>query len=233
MREWQRGQNIIKESLVAWLAMPGMKIRLMIGALLVVAALSAWAAIQDHFVGDLFVARAIQGIGADPWEETMEAVSFIGKTLPLVAITLVLFACSLWRHQKAACLATFGALLSFGISPLLKYLIDRPRPTDDLVEVWRYQESLSFPSGHAFNTTILFGMLYYLAPLLVPWKWAVQMVRILSISVIGLTGVSRVYLGAHWPSDVLGGFLYGAIVLVLLISLHRLLTSPKESLQAA
>ena len=67
---------------------------------------------------------------------------------------------------------------------------------------------------------ILFGLVYYLAPIMVPWKRAVRLLRLSSFMLILLIGISRVYLGAHWPSDVLGGFLVGGIMLTLLIHLH-------------
>ena len=204
--------------------MPPIKISLFTAALLVAALLSIGAALNDYFLGDLFLARAIQGVGTDPWEETTFMVSSIGRTLPLIAMGLMLLAWFLWKRRKAECYAVFGVLLGFGISPILKALMDRPRPTDELITVLRYQDTLSFPSGHALDAVLLFGLLCYLAPLLVPWKWAVHMVRVLSLSFIGLTAVSRVYLGAHWPSDVLGGLLYGAIILASLIYAHQRLS---------
>ena len=197
-----------------------MKSRLFAIVLLVTAFLSVWAAVRDYFIGDLFLARAIQKVSATPWEETMEVVSFIGATFPMLAIALALFAWFLWKRRQAECYAVFAVLLGFGVSPILKALVDRPRPTADLVSVWRYFDGLGFPSGHALNAVLLFGLLFYLAPLLVPWRGAVSIIRTLLVALIGLMGVSRVYLGAHWPSDVLGGFLYGAIVLAALVSFH-------------
>ena len=114
-----------------------------------------------------------------------------------------------------------GALLSQGVNPLLKLLVDRPRPTEDLLMIWRDPAGLGFPSGHAYTAIILFGLIYYLAPSVVPWKWIVRLLRLSSLILIVLIGISRVYLGAHWPSDVLGGFLVGGIMLAILSQLHR------------
>ncbi|MBF8267824.1 MAG: phosphatase family protein [Dehalococcoidia bacterium] len=190
--------------------------------------LSIGAAMRDYFVGDLFLTRALQEVRAAPWKETMEIASFIGSWLPMAAIASACFAWLAWRRRKAECLMVGGALLSFGLNPLLKMIVDRPRPAADLVVVWQNEDGLSFPSGHAFTAMVVFGLLYYLAPVLFPWRRAVLLVRISSPLLILLIGLSRVYLGAHWPSDVLGGFLVGGLVLALLIRLHRPQVSRRE-----
>ena len=189
--------------------------------------LSAAAGTRDYFSGDLYVARAIQGIHAPPWEEVMEFATYIGKPGPMMAGGLTLFGWFLWKRQRAEYLAVAVALLGLGVNPLLKRLVERPRPTDELLSIWREQSGLSFPSGHAFTAMLLFGLLYYLAPRLVPRIGAIRLLRAGSLAMILLIGVSRVYLGAHWPSDVLGGFLFGGIVLAVVVHIHRLI-APRE-----
>ena len=210
-----------------------MQLRLPFIVLPLVALLSVAAAVKDRFTGDLFVARAVQSIRAGSWEEVMEGASFVGQTPFLVTIAAVFMALFLWRRQPGACVAIAAAVLSFGIGPVLKFIVDRPRPSEDLVTVWRSQDSLSFPSGHAFTAVLLFGLLFYLAPRLVPWRWAALLMRVSSASLILLIGISRVYLGAHWPSDVLGGLLYGGLVLTFLIYAHRLYSAQNVSLTRA
>jgi undecaprenyl-diphosphatase len=162
----------------------------------------------------------------------MEFASVVGRGLPMVAGAFAIFCWLLWKRQKAEYLAVGGALLSLGLNPVLKLLVERPRPTEDLVMVWREQSGLSFPSGHAFTAILLFGLLYYLVPTFLRWQRAITLVRILSLTMIILIGISRVYLGAHWPSDVLGGFLFGGIMLALVIHLHQQHT-PQEELNQA
>jgi len=200
--------------------MPNIKHITLTIVFLVVVALSIGAAIQDYFVGDHWLAKTIQEATAAPWEKTMEVVSLIGQTPVLIAMALVLSTWFLWKKQRAEALTLLGVIVSFAIGPVLKNVVDRPRPADDLVVVWQDHNSLSFPSGHAFTAVVLFGILYYLVPLLVPGKAAAYITRASLVLLILLIGISRVYLGAHWPSDVLGGFLYGAITLAFLIRLH-------------
>ena len=194
-------------------------------ALLAAVLLATGSAVQDHLVGDLFVTRTLQEVEFAPWVETMVAVSFIGGALPLIAIALATIAWFLWKKRTAESVIVVAGLLSLATAPLLKFLVDRPRPTADLVTVWGGYENMSFPSGHALSAVVVFGLLAYLAPHLLPWRRVVTIVRVSLVFLIILIGVSRVYLGAHWASDVLGGYLYGGLLLALLIYLHRLQTS--------
>ena len=196
-------------------------IRFIIVALPLALLLAAGAMVWDRLPGDLPLARAIQEVDAAPWESTMEFVSYIGMWAPMMGFTGHLLGLFLLRRQWAEVAVTGGALLSFGVNPLLKIIVDRPRPTDDLIAVLQSHDGLSFPSGHAFTAVVIMGLLFYLAPRLLSWRWAVTVVRAASLVMILLTGLSRVYLGAHWPSDVLGGLLFGGITLALLIHLHR------------
>jgi membrane-associated phospholipid phosphatase len=212
--------------------MPFMKTRLLVIATLTVALLSVAATVQDYFFGDLYLARAIQDIRVAPWDEIMVAVSTIGRGQSMIVIALAFFGWFLWKGQKAEYIVLGSAVLSLAVNPMIKILVDRPRPTEDLVMIWRDPAGLGFPSGHASTAMILFGLVYYLAPMIFPWKRAVTLLRLSSFTLILLIGISRVYLGAHWPSDVLGGFLVGGIILTLLIHLHRQYSPQMEQAEA-
>ena len=94
---------------------------------------------------------------------------------------------------------------------IVKRLIKRPRPTKELVTVVRVINEPSFPSGHVMHYTNFFGLLIYL----LATNWRSGKLRNLLILVctalIALIGPSRVYLGAHWPSDVMAGYIYGGL----------------------
>ncbi|MDP6101875.1 MAG: phosphatase PAP2 family protein [Dehalococcoidia bacterium] len=210
---------------------PVMKVKLSV-AILIAILLSSAAAIQDYFLGDLFLAKAIQEIRLSRWEETMGMVSTIGRALPMAVLGLACFIWFLWKKQRAEYIVLGAALLSLAINPVLKVLVDRPRPTEDLVVILRDVTGLGFPSGHAYTAMVLFGLFFYLTPIVVPWRRMIPFLRLLFLSLIILMGVSRVYLGAHWPSDVLGGFLLGGIILSLLIHLHHQYTPQIEPSKA-
>lgn len=92
---------------------------------------------------------------------------------------------------------------------LLKETFNAPRPDDPRITVLREETSPGFPSGHAQNATVLWG--YLATQFRRPLTWALAVVLPLAI------GLSRIYLGVHYPHDVIGGWLIGAVILVLFL----------------
>ncbi|KAB2854379.1 MAG: phosphatase PAP2 family protein [Sphingopyxis terrae] len=134
----------------------------------------------------------------------MQAISWIGGGTPRwVLVGLIAAAVRYWGGRRPA-LAIVAAVLFANItSSLLKAAFDRPRP--DLIAHLEHVSSASYPSGHATSAAALYLTLALLAP--VQWRratWA------LAVLMIGLTGLSRIMLGVHWPSDIVGGMLLGA-----------------------
>lgn len=183
--------------------------------------LSIGAAIQSHFVGDVYLAKNVQSVDASPWAKVMQLASVIGSAPVLIAAATSVMIWFLYKGQRPESLLVIAAVMTLPIVSVVKELVGRHRPTEEMVTVWYDLDSLSFPSGHSFTAVVIFGMFFYVAPLLVRSTSAVAAIRITLITMIGLIGMSRVYLGAHWPSDVLGGFLYGGVALGFLIYLHK------------
>lgn len=126
----------------------------------------------------------------------------------------------LLRRRRAD--ALFLALAMLAVLPAygLKALVGRPRP--DYALIAPIPQSMGFPSGHAVLALLLGGVLIYLAWRRIgnPWlRWSGCAGLALLILAVGL---SRVYLGVHWPSDVIGGYLYGATALLLAARLKDL-----------
>lgn len=105
------------------------------------------------------------------------------------------------------------AILGMVTILLLKEIFRRTRPDTDYAAL---QSGFSFPSGHAGNTTILFGLLAYLLSMRVGGLWGAIGASACILLAL-LVGVSRVYLGAHFPSDVLAGWTIGTIIVANII----------------
>ncbi len=134
----------------------------------------------------------------------MQAVSWIGGGLPRWGIVILL--CVLvwrWRGERWAVAFGGASLLSNLASTLLKIAFGRQRP--DLSPHLDHVASASYPSGHATSAAVV----YLLLALLVPPRWRFA-AWVLAAMMIVLTGFSRILLGVHWASDVIGGTLLGA-----------------------
>lgn len=173
---------------------------------------------------DLPVARALQGIDLPLFGWVLTHVSDLGYApLSWIAYIVVFAAFFAFRLRLEAVLAVVSSLLAGLLGGVLREAVGRPRPTEDLVHVARHISSYGFPSGHVIQYTTLFGFACY--TILVAWRGGVT--RGLAIaalaSLVALVGPSRVYLGAHWPSDTLGAYLLAGIWLAGAIKLHLLL----------
>ena len=175
---------------------------------------------------DLPLARAIQGIHAPLYDWVLTHVSdlgfFPGSVITYAAVAVVLYLLDL---RLAAGLAVGSSLLASLMGSLLRALIGRPRPSPSLVHVVTHATTFGFPSGHVIHYVTLFGFCFYI----VRRTWRSGPLRNLTLALmvllVVLVGPSRVYLGAHWPSDVLGGYLFGAVWLAGTVEFYRALIS--------
>ena len=187
------------------------------GLAILVAVLCICAHWEPRFPGDLRLTHLVQSVDSEPLRSIMEWVSFLtgGWRAPVLIIAgaIVTWRC-LGKWKAGLVLMTW---LSSPISSGLKLIVGRPRPTADLVLVFRTEPGNSFPSGHAFFAIVFWGLLAYFALT----RMKRRSLRVLTLSgftvIVVWIGVSRVYLGAHWPSDVLGGYIFGALFLMGLI----------------
>ena len=179
--------------------------------------LSIAAAGRGAVPGDRAVARWLQA-NPIPYGDPVAAVFNEGIGGHSLTVAALLMAASLLfvRQRQATILlaAAAGLRLSNG---LLKEIIDSSRPTPGDVTVTERVATRGFPSGHVMSATLVLGALAYLAATEVRRGWLRALLVALCCGGIVLTGYSRVHTGAHWPSDVLGGWLWGATLLMALI----------------
>lgn len=183
-----------------------------------------------YFGWDLSLARFIQSISVPGFHSAMVGVSIFGNgVVPWVLFVgtgLVLIRAGL-RLEGLVCIA--GSALGWLVNQAWKLLIGRPRPSDSLVDVAGVFHFKSFPSGHVVFFAEFFGFMLFLAHVLLQRGRLRDVLRILLSLLILSVGASRVYLGAHWPSDVVGAYLAGGLWLMIMIEVYRRMKEKQKS----
>jgi membrane-associated phospholipid phosphatase len=190
-------------------------------ALLGFSALTVFAQAAPHSV-EVQISLAIQ-TALPAWvRPLLIAVSWPGympQSVVMVAIPMIILGMIGLRWEAVGLL--FATLFTGSLNYLLKIAIRRPRPTDDLVEVFQVLNSYSFPSGHVMFYTAFFGFLVFLVYLLLPHSFRRAVFLALLFLPILLVSLSRVYLGEHWASDVLAGYLLASLSLMVSVSVYH------------
>jgi undecaprenyl-diphosphatase len=147
-----------------------------------------------------------------------KAVTRLGSPNLAVAVGVVAVAV-LWRRCRASAL-TLGALVAAAVTVdiVLKLVVDRARPPNPAVST----ELGSFPSGHVIHAVVIFGLVPFLLWILTNRSGMLRLGFVVFVVVVLSVAVSRVRLGAHWPSDVIASLFIGAS---LLLGAEQLLTS--------
>ena len=184
--------------------------------------MSIGAKTWDPFPGDLGVALYIQKIELPGLLTFMEGVSYSARGLPMILYGSFLAMIFIWAFRfRKECYTAILTPLLFGLGPLMKLIISRPRPPAELLYRSTHDfGGFGFPSGHAFQSALFFGFLVYLSSIYVSQLWLKRLIQYALIFLIGAVGISRIYIGAHWPSDVFGGYLLAVPILMLLSAYH-------------
>ena len=171
--------------------------------------ISLIARYTKFFPGDKTITRNLQKQHNPLIRRLMIAISEPG--FPKFGIPLTISIAGIFWALRFRLEAIFILLTSSSnvLNWIVKRLIKRPRPSEDLVTVTRVINEPSFPSGHVMHYINWFGLLTYL--LATNWRSGKRRNTLIAIctSLIAFIGPSRVYLGAHWPSDVMAGYIYG------------------------
>ena len=153
---------------------------------------------------------------SDSLTPTVVFLTNIGGTVFLIVLTLILLLTI--KNKKIGLSIISNIVIITILNQLLKRILQRPRPTEfRIVEETGY----SFPSGHSITSMVFYGYLVYLTYKYINNKKIKIPLIIFLILLIPTIGLSRIYLGVHYASDVLCGFLLGTIYLILFISISK------------
>ncbi len=185
--------------------------------------LSVAAAGEGVLRGDVLLARWVQASPESVAAPLSRFADWVGSIPTLLAaaatITVVLL---IGRHYIAPVMLG-AALLGRALNPLIKDVVESPRPPPDLVRVTERASGSGFPSGHVMGVVLLYGSCVLLAHQLVGRPRLRLLIQGAATAIVVTTGLGRIYTGAHWPSDVLGGYLWGGVVLLVVVRGVRLL----------
>ena len=163
----------------------------------------------------------VQSTSPDALHQIAEFMTVIGRS-PISTVIPVVAVAALWvLGQRHLSIFLGAAALARVLIVPMKQLVDRPRPPASLVDVAHQLGGHSFPSGHVLGATLVYGFLIYCAQVVIPGRTLRRTVQAGLTLLIILMGYARVQLGEHWPTDVLGGYAIGFLVLIPLIWLHR------------
>ena len=169
--------------------------------------------------GDLEFTRLLQR--AVPYNDSVKLLwNALGEILrysPYVAIVIALLLRK-WDWALLLALATMPIAL-FGESQL-KPIFHRSRPTADLVAIYQVSKGTGFPSGTALQAMALVGTMLYLARLSGKSKISIAVI-VVSVVYLLLSNLARVHVGAHWATDIVGGWLFASAWLALLLAGHQ------------
>lgn len=184
---------------------------------------------DDLKVLDNVIINNIVAIRNPALSQVMLSATFIGNLVGyLLIIPILTIFFIIRKNWRLSLQITIVLLLSSGLNIMLKNTIERQRPPE--AEHLVFASFYSFPSGHAMSAITFYGFIVYLSAILIKKAWLKNGIILLCIVITALIGMSRVYLGVHYPSDILAGYIAGLGWLMFCILVLNLITLSKMKL---
>jgi membrane-associated phospholipid phosphatase len=179
----------------------------------------AWAAHGDSVLrGDVRLTRWAKGRSWPLLDELTDAASCSMRSVPLIVAGLFLVGVLAWRRMWPEAAIMTLALILMHLSYPLKEIVASPRPSADLVEETEGGGGYGFPGGRAGNAVLVIGACAWIAARHGESRWARTVIWGGAGLWIFVVGLARIMVGAHWPSDILGAWLWTIPVLIAIAS---------------
>jgi undecaprenyl-diphosphatase len=179
-----------------------------------------FAALGVYLPGDVSISRAVQSAGFPGLQTLLDAVYYTGIYPWLYILGLGIAAALVAMRQRLLAAFLVVAIIAHNSVFLIKILIERPRPSASLIDVAHHSSGFSFPSGHVMSAVLLWGFVVFASHAIQQRALRIG-VQVFAAGMMVLMGLQRIYAGAHWPTDVLAAYLWGAIVLFAVAKLYE------------
>lgn len=179
--------------------------------------MAIFAKLYPMFVFDLPITQVVQAIYIPGFDKLMVLISDLGGSYwGGFSVLIICVGFYILRRYMNIFLILSSVLLTSTLSQIAKRIINRPRPDPNLIKQHeQFLVSGSFPSGHVLFAMGFYGFLLVLVLSKMKESKMRNVLVVLLLSMIIFMGVSRIYLGAHWLSDILGSYLLGSAWLIL------------------
>jgi undecaprenyl-diphosphatase len=165
------------------------------------------------------------GLRSDALTPLAIGITDLSNTKFIIALCLILLILPQTRNIYGIPVS-MGAIFVTILNKTMKHIIQRPRPED--IEHLVQEGGYSFPSGHSITSMFVYGMLLYLIWIHVKNRRLRNILSVLVMIPLVLVGPSRIYLGVHYPTDVLAGWCLGFVVLMAAIGVMQRITAGRE-----
>ena len=214
---WLRNVNPHVATLIATIGVVGL------ASCLIILAVLAWlfqeVLEREAFAFDTSWLLWLHQFASPSLDTVMLTITRLGNPIVVVIIVVVSLGILWWRgKQQEAKIFAIACLGAFILNTGLKLVFGKIRP-----QLWHHiirETSPSFPSGHALGSLVLYGLLAYL--LTTKYPKAAKIIYGFAVFLIAAIGVSRLYLGVHWPTDIFAGYGVGFLWLMVCIIMLKL-----------
>ncbi|NIK70548.1 MULTISPECIES: phosphatase PAP2 family protein [unclassified Paenibacillus] len=174
---------------------------------------------QRIAVFDNNVTDAIRGVRSDAMTVVMRVFTELGSEFMVILIVIAFSSLFAFIGYRRELIFYLGVIVSSALLNLvLKTIFQRARPDiNRIIEA----SGFSFPSGHSMSAFTLYGITIYFLWKHLKYRWMRAAVILVGVVIIAMIGISRIYLGVHYPSDVIGGYLVSAAWLMMSIGLYE------------
>ncbi len=190
--------------------------------------MAAFAAAHDTFPADAWLTHRLQDVHSSAFANLLDGTEYLARIWVIAPLTVLAAVAFYYIAGSGPAVLALATLAARPLNTAVKEIVERPRPSAALVRVEDQPADYSFPSGHANNALLFYGLIFYLAAFCLPDRRLRLPVQALCLWAVTGNALQRVNVGAHWPSDVAGGLYLGGLALAALIAAHRLYLTCRE-----